>query len=176
MVTRSRCAVTLAPALMLVLLSACSSPATPAGTATAGSAPSMMAPSSMTSSAPASAPTPADAATLTLAMANTSLGSVLVDGKGMTLYLFTKDTKNTSNCAGPCLVAWPALYGKPTAGKGADDSKLGSLTRADGSTQASYNGWPLYYWKGDSKAGDVTGQKVNDVWFVLDHDGNAVKG
>jgi predicted lipoprotein with Yx(FWY)xxD motif len=119
---------------------------------------------------------PADATTLTLAMADNKLGSILVDGKGMTLYLFTKDTPNTSNCNGQCLVAWPALLGKPTAGKGVDDSKLGSFTRSDGSVQASYNGWPLYYWKDDAKAGDATGQNVNNVWFVLDHDGNAIKG
>lgn len=175
MVTRSRRLVTLAPAALLVLLSACTATAAPARTASAGASPSSMA-SSMPASAPASAPAPADAATLTLAMADSSLGSILVDGKGMTLYLFTKDTKNTSNCAGPCLVAWPALYGKPTAGKGVDDSKLGSFTRADGSTQATYNGWPLYYWKSDTKAGDVLGQKVNGVWFVLDRDGDAIKG
>ena len=175
MVTRSRRAVTLAPAALLVLLSACTTTAAPAGTASAGASPSSM-PTSMSASAPASAPARADAATLTLAMADSSLGSILVDGKGMTLYLFTKDTKNTSNCSGPCLVAWPALYGTPTAGKGVDDSKLGSFSRTDGSTQATYNGWPLYYWKSDAKAGDVLGQKVNNVWFVLDRDGDAVKG
>ena len=175
MVTRSSRTVTLAPALLLVLLSACTATAAPAGSSTAGAPPSSMTPSASASTAP-SAPAPADAATLTLAMADSSLGSILVDGKGMTLYLFTKDTKNTSNCAGPCLVAWPALYGKPTAGKGVDDSRLGSTSRADGSTQATYNGWPLYYWKDDAKAGDVLGQKVSNVWFVLDHDGNAVKG
>ena len=171
MVTRSRPAVTILPAaLCLVLLGACTT-ATPA--APASSAP---APSAAASSMPASAPAEADAATLTLAMADSSLGSILVDGKGMTLYLFTKDTPNTSNCTGQCLVAWPPLLGEPTAGTGVDDSKLGSFTRADGRTQASYNGWPLYYWQADGKPGDVTGQNVNSVWFVLDRDGKAVKG
>ncbi len=109
-------------------------------------------------------------------MADSSLGSILVDGKGMTLYLFTKDTPNTSNCTGQCLMAWPPLLGKPTAGKGVDATKLGSFQRADGSTQASYNGWPLYYWQQDAKPGDVTGQDVNGVWYVLDRNGAAVKG
>lgn len=170
MVTRSRPAVTIVPALALVLLSACtaSTPAAPASSAAAPSAPA--------SSMPASMPAEADATTLTLAMADSSLGSILVDGKGMTLYLFTKDTPNTSNCTGQCLVAWPALLGKPTAGKGVDAAKLGSFKRADGSTQASYNGWPLYYWQKDAKPGDVTGQNVNNVWFVLDKNGVAVKG
>lgn len=117
----------------------------------------------------------ADATTLTLKMANTSLGSVLVDGKGMTLYLFTKDTPNKSVCEAQCLAAWPALLGRPTAGSGVDDSKLATLTRSDGSTQASYNGWPLYYWMNDAAPGDVSGQNVNGVWFVLDRDGDAVK-
>ncbi len=172
MVTRSRPAVTLVPALALVLLSACSS-GTPAAPASSAAAPASSAPAS---SMPASAPATADAATLKLAMADSSLGSILVDGKGMTLYLFTKDAPNTSNCTGQCLAAWPPLLGKPTAGKGVDATKLGSFTSADGSTQASYNGWPLYYWQADAKPGDVTGQKVNNVWFVLDKNGVAVKG
>ena len=50
-----------------------------------------------------------------------------------------------------------------------------TFQRADGSTQATYNGWPLYYWKGDTNAGDVSGQNVSGVWFVLDHDGNPIK-
>jgi predicted lipoprotein with Yx(FWY)xxD motif len=108
-------------------------------------------------------------------MAGSSLGSILVDGKGMTLYMFTKDSANTSNCTGQCLVAWPPLLGKPTAGSGVDDSKLGSITRDDGTVQATYNSWPLYYWKDDAKAGDVLGQNVNSVWFVLDRDGEPVK-
>ena len=170
MVTRSRPAVTMLPALALVLLSACTAatPAEPSSSPPASSA--------SASSMPAPAPSQADAATLTLAMADSSLGSILVDGKGITLYLFTKDTPNASNCTGQCLAAWPPLLGKPTAGKGVDAAKLGSFPRADGSTQASYNGWPLYYWEQDTKPGDVTGQDVNKVWYVLNRDGTAVKG
>jgi len=184
MFARSRIALAVAPAALLVLLSACSGPATPAAPATtaASSAPASSAPASSTpaSSAPASsapAPAPADAATLALGTAETSLGTILVDGKGMTLYMFTKDTQNSnaSACTGQCLAAWPPLYGKPTAGKGADDSKLGSFALPDGTDQATYNGWPLYYWKGDAKAGDTSGQKVGGVWFVLDRDGEPIK-
>jgi predicted lipoprotein with Yx(FWY)xxD motif len=100
-----------------------------------------------------------------------------VDGKGMTLYMFTKDTKDSkkSVCAGQCLVQWPPLYGKPTAGRGADDSKLGSFALPDGTMQATYNGWPLYYWFKDTKAGDTLGQDVGEVWFVLDRDGSPIK-
>ena len=72
---------------------------------------------------------------------------------------------------------WPPLLGQPTAGMGVDASKLGSFQRADdASTQATYNGWPLYYWKDDKAPGDVLGQNVNEVWFVINAAGDAVKG
>ncbi|MFT3832894.1 MAG: hypothetical protein QM711_06180 [Micropruina sp.] len=171
MIARTRLAAGLAAALCLAA-TACSSGGS-ASSPSYGSAPSST--PTMAASTPA-APAPAAAATLTLSIADSNLGKILVDGTGKTLYMFTKDTPNTSNCAGQCLAAWPALLGKPTAGSGVDGAKLGSFTRPDGSTQASYNGWPLYYWKGDSKAGDTTGQKVNDVWFVLDRDGKPIKG
>jgi predicted lipoprotein with Yx(FWY)xxD motif len=180
MFTRSRiAALAVAPAACLVLLSACTQAATPAAPATtaASSAPASSAPASSAPASSAPAPTPADAATLALGTADTGLGTILVDGKGMTLYMFTKDAQNSnkSACTGQCLVAWPPLYGKPTAGKGADDSKLGSFALPDGTLQASYNGWPLYYWKDDAKAGDTLGQKVGGVWFVLGKDGEPIK-
>lgn len=159
------------PAACVLLLSACSG--APTTSAPAASAPA--ATSAAPASSAASAPAEADATALAVKMADSSLGSILVDGKGMTLYMFTKDSANTSACSGECLAAWPPLLGKPTEGSGVDDSKLGSFQRTDGSTQATYNGWPLYYWKGDAKAGDVTGQNVNSVWFVLDRDGDPVK-
>lgn len=147
-----------------------------AGCGTGGAAqPGTSQPSSMpATSAPASPET--DATALALTMADSSLGSILVDGKGMTLYMFTKDSANTSACEGQCLVNWPPLLGEPTMGEGVDDSKLGSFTRTDGRVQATYNSWPLYYWKDDAKPGDVTGQNVQEVWFVLDRDGDPVKG
>jgi len=154
-------------ALCLVLFSACAF-TTPA-------APASSVPATESAAAPAGTPAAADAATLTLSVVETSLGSILVDGKGMTLYMFTKDSANSSACTGPCLTAWPPLIGEPTAGTGVDDSKLGSFARADGSTQASYNGWPLYYWQEDTQPGDVKGQNVNAVWFVLDRDGDPIK-
>ncbi|MGC3995559.1 MAG: hypothetical protein QM779_15810 [Propionicimonas sp.] len=173
-----RIAMAAGPALCLVLLGACSgAPSPTASVATAAASPAS-APGSASASASASATaaaSQADAATLALTLADTSLGSILVDGKGMTLYMFTKDSAGTSACSGQCLVAWPPLLGSPTAGSGVDDSKLGSFTRTDGTTQATYNGWPLYYWQSDTKPGDVSGQNVNSVWFVLDRDGDPVK-
>jgi predicted lipoprotein with Yx(FWY)xxD motif len=105
-----------------------------------------------------------------------TLGDILVDANGMTLYLFTRDTPNTSNCYDQCAVNWPPLLtaSEPMAGTGADASLLGTTTRTDGSTQVTYNGWPLYYWVNDHMPGDATGQDVGGVWFVLDAAGEQV--
>jgi predicted lipoprotein with Yx(FWY)xxD motif len=107
----------------------------------------------------------------------TSLGQFLVDEKGMTLYLYTKDTPNTSNCYNGCAKAWPPLLtsGAGKAGTGVDSSLLGTTTRTDGTTQVTYNGWPLYYFAKDTKPGDVTGQKVGGVWFVISPKGEKIE-
>ncbi len=104
------------------------------------------------------------------------LGKFLVDGKGMTLYIFTKDTADTSNCTGGCAKAWPPFLatGDVKAGDGVDQSMIGTATLADGSKIVTYNHMPLYYWKGDVKAGDATGQGVQNVWYVLSPDGKPV--
>lgn len=180
MLLRTRLAGLAAAAGCALLLSACGAPAAtvPAAGTTTTSTTTTSAPMAPTTMAPTSASASgsmADAATLALKMADTSLGSILVDGKGMTLYLYTKDSPSKSVCEDACLAAWPPLIGVPTVGSGVDDSKLGSFQRSDGRTQATYNGWPLYYYKTDVAAGDVTGQNVGGVWFVLDRDGEAIK-
>jgi predicted lipoprotein with Yx(FWY)xxD motif len=100
---------------------------------------------------------------------NSTLGSFLVDSKGMTLYLYTKDSPNTSNCYGSCATYWPPLLttGAPIAGTGVTGSLLGTTKRTDGTTQVTYNGWPLYYYVTDKAAGDTTGENVQGVWFVI---------
>jgi predicted lipoprotein with Yx(FWY)xxD motif len=105
-----------------------------------------------------------------------NLGKILVDGKGMTLYIFTKDTPDKSNCSGGCLKAWPALLtqGSPKAGAGVDQSLLGSTTLADGSKIVTYNHMPLYYFVQDKAPGDVKGQNNGTVWFVVSPDGKPV--
>jgi predicted lipoprotein with Yx(FWY)xxD motif len=110
-------------------------------------------------------------------VAKTVLGDALVDVKGRTLYMFTKDTRDTSNCYDQCAVAWPPLLttGAPKAGKGADAALIGTTTRKDGQVQVTYAGMPLYYWAQDKKAGDVLGQDVNKVWYVLAPDGSVNK-
>jgi predicted lipoprotein with Yx(FWY)xxD motif len=99
-------------------------------------------------------------------------GMILTDSNGMTLYIFTKDTPNVSNCSGQCLVAWPPLLvtaGAPTKADGISGT-LGTITLPDGTTQVTYNDMPLYYWAGDAQAGDATGYAVNNVWFTVHPD------
>jgi predicted lipoprotein with Yx(FWY)xxD motif len=99
-----------------------------------------------------------------------TLGDYLVAANGMTLYLYTKDAANTSNCSGECLVKWPAYSssssGPFTVGAGVT-GLVAAITRADGSLQLTYKGVPLYFWQGDIKPGDTTGQNVGEVWFVV---------
>jgi predicted lipoprotein with Yx(FWY)xxD motif len=114
----------------------------------------------------------------TLAVTQTDkLGTIIVDGSGRTLYLYTKDTKDTTTCYGKCEQAWPPLLtlGNPTLGDGTTASLVGSTQRKDGSMQVTYNGWPLYYYFKDHAAGDTTGRGVNNVWYVVTPDGQAVK-
>ncbi|MEP7287329.1 MAG: hypothetical protein ABI947_16355 [Chloroflexota bacterium] len=98
------------------------------------------------------------------------LGSVLVGPTGMTLYTFTKDTTDVSNCNDKCAVAWPAL-----TVKSADEfvpginlpGKFNTITRKDSTLQVTYNGMPLYYYQDDKAIGDATGENVGKVWFTV---------
>jgi predicted lipoprotein with Yx(FWY)xxD motif len=127
--------------------------------------------------APAEPATTAAQATggTTVAVANGTLGDILVDGDGRTLYAFTKDQGDQSACSGQCADNWPALTGTATAGTGVQASMLSASMQADGNNQVTYDGKPLYYFAGDAKPGDVNGQGVGDVWFALTADGELVK-
>jgi predicted lipoprotein with Yx(FWY)xxD motif len=118
------------------------------------------------------------AATVNVADVGT-FGQALVDGEGRSLYLFTNDTQNsgTSSCTGDCLVNWPPLFtdGDPVAGEGVDAAMLGTITLPDGTTQVTYNGWPLYYYIDDAAAGDATGQGVGGVWFLVSPTGEMIE-
>jgi predicted lipoprotein with Yx(FWY)xxD motif len=106
-----------------------------------------------------------------------SLGPILTDQNGRTLYAFTDDKGGTSSCAGQCIATWPALVSRQpvTAGDGANKALLSQTTRAEGTTQATYSEWPLYYYVGDVGPGDVDGQGVDGVWFVVGADGKLIK-
>lgn len=93
---------------------------------------------------------------------------VLVDAQGMSLYIFTPDTPDISNCNGNCLKAWPAVSLTPEEVEKVKASKtFGVITRADGLKQLTLDHRPLYYYVGDSIAGDRVGQGIGGVWFLL---------
>jgi predicted lipoprotein with Yx(FWY)xxD motif len=123
----------------------------------------------------ASAPASSGGAAAVVSVSNNpKLSKILVDSKGFTLYYFEKDKKGgkTSSCSGACASVWPPLTtsGTPKAQKGASASKLGTIKRSDGSTQVTYNGWPLYTYQGDSKPGDANGNDFTQFgaqWYAL---------
>ena len=127
-----------------LMIAACGSSSSPAGAA---------APAATTSSAPASSSS---------ALKTTTMGgvSVLTNAQGFTLYWFAPDTSTTSNCNGSCATFWPPVKGPATAGVGVT-GKLGTITRDDGSTQATYDGHPLYTYKGDTVPGQDKGNGLN---------------
>jgi predicted lipoprotein with Yx(FWY)xxD motif len=115
----------------------------------------------------------------TIGMARTSLGNVLIDSRGRTVYLFKADKGTRSACSGACAAAWPPLRasGKPAVGRGVKPSLVGTTARSDGKPQVTYNGHPLYLYSGDQKPGDVNGQAINAFgaqWFVLTPGGTQI--
>jgi predicted lipoprotein with Yx(FWY)xxD motif len=93
-----------------------------------------------------------------------STDGLMTDGQGKTLYVFTKDAAKKSNCNAGCLAAWPAFVAKAEA---KPTGELDIITRDDGTRQWTHKDRPLYYYVGDSKPGDKTGDKQNGVWFVV---------
>jgi len=143
-------------ALTAVVASAC----TAAGATTAPVVQPTAAPSQAAASQGAAAPM-----TIVIGSASSgSLGTYLTDPAGLTLYTKSGDSATTSTCTGPCAVAWPpvlvATGGSATGGSGVTGT-FATLTRADGTVQVTYQGLPLYGWKGDAKPGDTTGEGVN---------------
>jgi predicted lipoprotein with Yx(FWY)xxD motif len=110
---------------------------------------------------------------------STSLGRILVNSRGHTLYLFKKDSRGKSACTGACAQFWPPLRasGAPTAGSGVSASKLGTIRRSDGKPQVTYKGHPLYTFVMDTKAGQTHGQGLTAFggsWFTLSRAGNQI--
>lgn len=128
--------------------------------------------------APASQASPTATTQATVqAMKNASLGSILADSSGRTVYIFLRDEKNKSKCTGSCLTTWPPVKvsGVPRAGDGLKGELLATIAREDGGTQATYNGMPLYSFAGDGAPGDTKGQGVDGDWFVVSPAGEPVK-
>ncbi|SDN48707.1 COG4315 family predicted lipoprotein [Actinacidiphila guanduensis] len=165
---RTTAAAAVAAALMTAAATACSG----------GSAGSTAA-----SPAAAGTRTPEQAAQTSSATVSTAkagkLGTILVDSKGMTLYLFQADKNGKPTCNGSCAKAWPPLVvtGKAGGAGGVQSAKLSTAKRSDGSTQVVYNGHPLYHFAGDSKAGNTNGQGLDNFgakWYVLGTNGKQI--
>ena len=122
---------------------------------------------------------PASASATTVAARASRLGTYLTDGSGRALYLFAADTTSTSTCTSACASIWPPLTTAhaPVAGPGVMASQLGVTRRSDGTTEVTYDGHPLYHYVGDSAAGDVTGQGLNQfggLWWLVAPSGHRI--
>jgi predicted lipoprotein with Yx(FWY)xxD motif len=110
------------------------------------------------------------AAPTVMVVQHPTLGGILTDAKGMTLYTFKKDKPGESVCVDTCAKNWPPMAVaegmQPMAGPGIA-GKLGQIERKDDTYQVTYNGMPLYYFAKDTKPGDVNGQNMGGVWFVV---------
>jgi predicted lipoprotein with Yx(FWY)xxD motif len=114
--------------------------------------------------------------TPTVELASSKFGKILVDSHGRTLYDFVADKTTMSTCYGACASLWPPLTvaGAPKAGVGVRGALVGTTKRTDGTTEVTYNGHPLYYFAGDTKPGETTGQAINQFgapWYVLTANG-----
>ena len=123
-------------------------------------------------SAPAAAAAAAD-----LKVAESTAGPIVVDGKGMSVYYYTKDVKDsgTSTCTGGCLEAWPpVLATSDTPTVDGVTGTVGTIATPDGKKQLTVNGMPVYYYAKDLAAGDITGQGVGSVWYLVAPSGEMI--
>jgi len=154
----------LGAAATLMLTAAC-------GTSTTTSA------SSAATGAPATAPAAAPGGVL--GVATTSLGPVLVDGKGLTVYLLTSDGPGHSACSAACLAYWPPVAGPAPASVKGVTAPLSVTKATSGTSMVTAGGWPLYTFAKDSAPGDVTGEGVKSfggTWYAVSPSGKAVTG
>ncbi|MDQ4502481.1 hypothetical protein [Sinomonas sp. ASV322] len=174
-----RAALALAAVSTALALAGCggspaTSPSSSSPPATSSSAPSS---SGYGAQAPSSSSSPSHAAELTLTTATIGGQKIIVDGKGMTVYVYTRDNPGTakSACVGGCASLWPAVTSsEPPALQGVT-GKLGSIQTADGKMQVTVNGMPIYYYSKDTGPGKATGQGVAGVWYVLGADGTMIQ-
>jgi predicted lipoprotein with Yx(FWY)xxD motif len=133
------------------------------------------------SGATAASPTTPSGHQATVTIAASSLGRILVDAHGRTLYLFKADSPRVSACDGACAAAWPPLlaHGKPSVAGGLTPSLVSTIQRPGGARQLTYNRHPLYSFVNDQKPGDVAGEGVTAfgaAWYALSPPGNEVSG
>ena len=156
---------------LILILAACSSGGGASNAPTAPPSQPAAVPSTAGGGASPSAPAGAAAIELKVVAGAGSVANYLTGKDGLTLYIFTKDTKDSgkSVCNGDCATNWPPLIVTSLAEVKADSGATGTLalvTRDDGTKMVSYKGMPLYYFAADKAAGDTKGQGVGGVWFV----------
>jgi predicted lipoprotein with Yx(FWY)xxD motif len=147
------------------------------------SSPSSSSPSSPSSTPATSSSGPSSSSTsassVVIGTRSTSIGTVLVNAQGHTLYWFAKDTPTTSNCTGTCASYWPPVLGKPKAASGTTLPKaFGTIKRSGGQVQATYDGHPLYTYASDTSAGMTSGNDLNasgGLWWAMTPSGAMAK-
>jgi len=166
---------------LVLAATACSSGSSSSSASTATSSPAASSATAQASSpsAAASASSSSAAAAIKLASVSGIPGQFLVDAQGKTMYLWEADMHGTSTCSGACASAWPpvTVTGAPQAASGVDQSLLGTVTRSDGTMQLTYNHHPLYYFAGDSAAGQAHGQGSKAFgagWYVVNAKGSKI--
>jgi predicted lipoprotein with Yx(FWY)xxD motif len=154
---------------LTLLAAACGSSSSTSASGASTSAPPASAP--VASAPAASAPASAAPTVVMLKTDQTSLGTVLSDAQGFTVYWFAKDTSTSSACSGVCAAAWPPLLGMPQAASGVKlTGKLGEIMRSGGAMQATYEGHPLYLYAGDTQPGQVNGNAIDGfgaLWYAI---------
>jgi predicted lipoprotein with Yx(FWY)xxD motif len=124
--------------------------------------------------------TPTSTPHYVLTVETSKVGPILATASGHTLYDFAPDSSTTSRCVtSACVFLWPPLlaHGRPLVGPSLEQSLVGTITRPDGATQVTYGGHPLYTWNGDTEAGEVSGQAIDNEggdWYVVGLDGVAI--
>jgi predicted lipoprotein with Yx(FWY)xxD motif len=106
------------------------------------------------------------------------IGQYLVNSTGWALYMYVPDTPNSgkSTCYGQCATLWPIFYtSNLTVQPGINISMFGVINRTDGTKQLTYNGYPLYYYEYDTGAGNINGQNVDQIWYVLSPSGTVIR-
>lgn len=159
---------------LAALLSGCAGGATTTTPTTA--APATSAPAESSTSAPAGS-APASTSAAVLSVGQSTAGQIVVAGQGLSVYYFTKNTKDSGNsaCTGACLTSWPPVTSTTaTPTVNGVTGKVGTIPSANGKMQVTINGMPIYYYSKDQAAGDITGQGVGGVWYLVAPSGEMI--
>jgi predicted lipoprotein with Yx(FWY)xxD motif len=162
--------------ILLVLAACTSDPAASSGPPEESDPPESSAPATESAEPSMAEPSASAAGDAAVLVADSDLGQILTDADGVTIYYFANDTEGVSNCDAGCLANWPPVpaEGTPTAGEGVT-AELGTTEATDGTTMLTVNGFPAYYFAGDSAAGQTNGQGQGDVWWVFGADGEPIE-